>query len=112
MQHDLLSEMLEALFVIRGLIVQKTKLISDCNRLLKELLDGLLVESTENKWKFIRACISGLQSHRKESKHRTTLVINCLLCVPILFVHFMFILFLWKRAVLWLEMVMNTSINY
>ncbi|XP_042440937.1 auxin transport protein BIG-like [Zingiber officinale] len=80
MQHDLLSEMLEALFVIRGLIVQKTKLISDCNRLLKELLDGLLVESTENKWKFIRACISGLQSHRKESKHRTTLFILEQLC--------------------------------
>lgn len=101
MQHDLLSEMLEALFVIRGLIVQKTKLISDCNRLLKELLDGLLVESTENKWKFIRACISGLQSHRKESKHRTTLVINCLLSV--LFVYFLFILFLLKRALLWLR---------
>ncbi|RWW77221.1 hypothetical protein BHE74_00014631 [Ensete ventricosum] len=73
MQDELISEMLEALFVIRGLIVQKTKLISDCNRLLKELLDGLLLESTENKWKFIRACISGLQNHGRERKCRTSL---------------------------------------
>lgn len=74
MQDELVSEMLEALFVIRGLIVQKTKLISDCNRLLRELLDGLLLESTENKWKFIRACISGLQNHGRERKCRTLLV--------------------------------------
>ncbi|WOK95227.1 auxin transport protein BIG [Canna indica] len=80
MQDDLLSELLEALFVIRGLIVQKTKLISDCNRLLKELLDGLLLESTENKWKFIRACISGLQNHGQEKKHRTSLFILEQLC--------------------------------
>lgn len=80
MQDELVSEMLEALFVIRGLIVQKTKLISDCNRLLRELLDGLLLESTENKWKFIRACISGLQNHGRERKCRTLLFILEQLC--------------------------------
>lgn len=77
MRDELLSEVLESLLVIRGLVVQKTKLISDCNRLLKELLDGLLLESTENKKQFIRACISGLQNHGKERKGRTSLVWNC-----------------------------------
>lgn len=70
----MLSQVLESLLVIRGLIVQKTKLISDCNKLLKDLLDGLLVESRENKQQFIRACISGLQIHGKEKKGRTCLV--------------------------------------
>jgi len=77
MQHELLSQVLEALLVIRGLIVQKTKLISDCNRLLKDLLDSLLLESTGNKRQFIRACIAGLQNHAKEKKGRTSLVCNC-----------------------------------
>lgn len=74
MRDSLLSDVLEALIVIRGLIVQKTKLISDCNRLLKDLLDSLLHESSENKRQFIRACISGLQIHGKEKKERTCLV--------------------------------------
>lgn len=74
MRDNLLSEILEALIVIRGLIVQKTKLISDCNRLLKDLLDGLLLESSENKRQFIRACICGLQIHGEERKGRTSLV--------------------------------------
>lgn len=74
MRDNLLSELLEALIVIRGLIVQKTKLISDCNRLLKELLDSLLLESSENKRQFIRACIHGLQIHGDERKGRTCLV--------------------------------------
>jgi hypothetical protein len=74
MSDRLLSEVLEAFLVIRGLVVQKTKLINDCNRLLKDLLDSLLVESTENKRQFIRACISGLQKHVKEKKRRTSLV--------------------------------------
>ena len=74
MKDNLLSEILEALIVIRGLIVQKTKLISDCNRLLKDLLDSLLLENSENKRQFIRACISGLQIHGEERKGRTCLV--------------------------------------
>lgn len=74
MRDNLLSEILEALIVIRGLIVQKTKLISDCNRLLKDLLDSLLLESSENKRQFIRACINGLQIHGQERKGRTCLV--------------------------------------
>lgn len=74
MRDNLLSEILEALIVIRGLIVQKTKLISDCNRLLKDLLDSLLLESNENKRQFIRACICGLQIHGEEKKGRACLV--------------------------------------
>lgn len=54
--------------------MQKTKLISDCNKLLKDLLDSLLLESSENKRQFIRACISGLQTHGEERKGRTSLV--------------------------------------
>ncbi|KAL5095744.1 hypothetical protein RYX36_000071 [Vicia faba] len=80
MQKNLLSEILEALIVIRGLIVQKTKLISDCNRLLKDLLDSLLLESSENKRHFIRACINGLQIHGKERKGRACLFILEQLC--------------------------------
>ncbi|CBI16927.3 unnamed protein product, partial [Vitis vinifera] len=80
MRDNLLSEILEALIVIRGLIVQKTKLISDCNRLLKDLLDGLLLESSENKRQFIRACICGLQIHGEERKGRTSLFILEQLC--------------------------------
>ncbi|XP_068642658.1 auxin transport protein BIG [Aristolochia californica] len=80
MRDELLSEVLEALLVIRGLIVQKTKLIGDCNRLLKDLLDGLLLESSENKRHFIRACISGLQNHGEERKGRTSLFILEQLC--------------------------------
>lgn len=74
MRDNLLSEVLEALIVIRRLIVQKTKLISDCNRLLKDLLNSLLLESSENKRQFIRACICGLQIHREERKGQTNLV--------------------------------------
>lgn len=74
MQEKLLCQVLEAFIVIRGLIVQKTKLISDCNRLLKDLIDSLLLESNENKRQFIRACISGLQIHGEERKGRTSLV--------------------------------------
>ncbi|KAF7129240.1 hypothetical protein RHSIM_Rhsim10G0100000 [Rhododendron simsii] len=59
---------LEAFIIIGGLIVQKAKLISDCNRLLKDLLDGLLLDSNENKRQFIQACISGLQIHGEERK--------------------------------------------
>lgn len=80
MRDRLLSQVLEALLVIRGLIVQKTKLISDCNRLLRELLDSLLQESNENKRHFIRACVSGLQSHGRERKGRTSLFILEQLC--------------------------------
>ncbi|CAN6479149.1 unnamed protein product [Victoria cruziana] len=80
MHDDLLSQVLEALLVIRGLIIQKTKLISDCNRLLKDLLDGLLLESSENKRHFIRACISGLHNHGEERKGRTSLFILEQLC--------------------------------
>ncbi|PKU69107.1 auxin transport protein BIG [Dendrobium catenatum] len=80
MKDELLSQMLEALLVIRGLIVQKTKLISDCNKLLKDLLDGLMLESTGNKRKFIHACISGLQNHVKEKKGLTKLFILEQLC--------------------------------
>ncbi|XP_058115199.1 auxin transport protein BIG [Magnolia sinica] len=79
-RDELLSEVLEALLVIRGLIVQKTKLISDCNKLLKDLLDSLLLESSENKRHFIRACISGLQIHGEERKGRTSLFILEQLC--------------------------------
>ncbi|CAD5321836.1 unnamed protein product [Arabidopsis thaliana] len=80
MRDNLLSHVLEALIVIRGLIVQKTKLINDCNRLLKDLLDGLLLESSENKRQFIRACVSGLQTHAEENKGRTCLFILEQLC--------------------------------
>ncbi|XP_020522820.1 auxin transport protein BIG [Amborella trichopoda] len=80
MRDELLSQVLEALLVIRGLVVQKTKLISDCNRLLKDLLDSLLLESSENKRHFIRACISGLQIHGEERKGRTSLFILEQLC--------------------------------
>ncbi|KAL0540634.1 hypothetical protein IC582_020643 [Cucumis melo] len=80
MRDNLLSEVLEALIVIRGLVVQKTKLISDCNRLLKDLLDSLLLESNENKRQFIRACICGLQNHGEERKGRTCLFILEQLC--------------------------------
>ncbi|XP_057436189.1 auxin transport protein BIG isoform X2 [Lotus japonicus] len=80
MRDNLLSDILEALIVIRGLIVQKTKLISDCNRLLKDLLDSLLLESTENKQQFIRACINGLEIHGEERKGRTCLFILEQLC--------------------------------
>ncbi|KAG8056405.1 hypothetical protein GUJ93_ZPchr0002g24937 [Zizania palustris] len=80
MSDNLLSELLEAFLVIRGLVVQKTKLINDCNRFLKDLLDSLLVESTANKRQFIRACISGLQKHVKEKKRRTSLFILEQLC--------------------------------
>ncbi|KAJ0989688.1 hypothetical protein J5N97_008044 [Dioscorea zingiberensis] len=80
MRDELLSEILEAFLIIRGLIVQKTKLISDCNRLLKDLLDSLLLENTGNKRQFIRACISGLQNRGKERKGRTSLFILEQLC--------------------------------
>ncbi|KAK7266596.1 hypothetical protein RIF29_19245 [Crotalaria pallida] len=80
MRDDLLSEVLEALIVIRGLIVQKTKLISDCSQLLKDLLDSLLLESSANKRQFIRACINGLQIHGEERKGRTCLFILEQLC--------------------------------
>ncbi|XWS75634.1 hypothetical protein CRYUN_Cryun01aG0107800 [Craigia yunnanensis] len=80
MRDNLLSEVLEALIVIHGLIVQKTKLINDCNQLLKDLLDSLLLESSENKQQFIRACISGLQIHGEEKKGRTSLFILEQLC--------------------------------
>ncbi|XP_022939199.1 auxin transport protein BIG-like isoform X1 [Cucurbita moschata] len=80
MRDNLLSEVLEALIVIRGLVVQKTKLISDCNQLLKDLLDSLLLESNENKKQFIRACICGLQIHGAERKGRTCLFILEQLC--------------------------------
>lgn len=81
MRDELLSEVLEALLVIRGLIVQKTKLISDCNRLLKDLLDSLLLENSDNKRQFIRACISGLQIHGEERKGRTSLVWSFNSCI-------------------------------
>ncbi|KAK4765976.1 hypothetical protein SAY87_007618 [Trapa incisa] len=80
MQGNLFPELLEALIVISGLIVQKTKLISDCNRLLKELLDSLLLENSENKRQFIHACINGLQIHGEERKGRTCLFILEQLC--------------------------------
>ncbi|KAL9226491.1 hypothetical protein vseg_002298 [Gypsophila vaccaria] len=80
MRDNLLSEVLEALIVIRGLVVQKTKLISDCNKLLKDLLDSLLQESNENKRQFIRACICGLQIHGDEKKGQASLFILEQLC--------------------------------
>ncbi|CAH9092629.1 unnamed protein product [Cuscuta epithymum] len=80
MREHLLSEVLEALIVIKGLVVQKTKLINDCNKLLKDLLDSLLLERDENKRQFIQACISGLQIHGDESRGRTSLFILEQLC--------------------------------
>ncbi|KAI3784947.1 hypothetical protein L1987_44055 [Smallanthus sonchifolius] len=80
MREQLLSEVLEALIVIRGLIVQKTKLISDCSRLLKDLLDSLLLESDENKKHFIQACIGGLLTHGEDKRGRSNLFILEQLC--------------------------------
>ncbi|XP_074308362.1 auxin transport protein BIG [Silene latifolia] len=80
MRDNLLSEVLEALIVIRGLVVQKTKLISDCNMLLKDLLESLLQESDDNKRQFIKACICGLQIHGDEKKGQTSLFILEQLC--------------------------------
>ncbi|KAL6961117.1 RING-type E3 ubiquitin transferase [Sarracenia purpurea var. burkii] len=80
MREKLLSQVLEAFIIIRGLIVQKTKLISDCNRHLKDLLDSLLLESNENKRQFIKACINGLQIHGVERKGRASLFILEQLC--------------------------------
>lgn len=80
MRENLLSEVLEAFIIIRGLIVQKTKLINDCSKLLKDLIDSLLLESNENKRQFIRACINGLQIHGEERKGRTSLFILEQLC--------------------------------
>jgi hypothetical protein len=37
-------------------------------------LDSLLLESSENKRQFIKACINGLQIHGKERKGRACLV--------------------------------------
>lgn len=75
MKEDLLAQILHALLALRGLVVQKTKLTSDCGRLLRELLDSLLQESYENKRHFVRACTSGLQSNcQQEKKDRTSLV--------------------------------------
>lgn len=64
MKEELLAQVLEAFLAIRGLVVQKTKLIGDCGRLLRELLDSLLEESYDNKRHFIRACVSGLSRDR------------------------------------------------
>ncbi|KAL8471843.1 hypothetical protein ACS0TY_029181 [Phlomoides rotata] len=80
MKEQLLSDVLEALIVIRGLVVQKTKLISDCNKLLKDLLDSLLLESNQNKRQFIQACIGGLQTHGEDRKGRTSMFILEQLC--------------------------------
>lgn len=80
MKDGLLSQVLEALLVVRGLVVQKTKLIGDCSRLLRDLLDSLLQESFENKRHFIRACIAGLQTHGRIKKDRTLVFILELLC--------------------------------
>ncbi|CAI9109909.1 OLC1v1009837C1 [Oldenlandia corymbosa var. corymbosa] len=80
MREQFLAKLLEALIVIRGLIVQKTKLICDCNRLLKDLLDSLLLESEENKRHFIQACMHGLQIHGEERKGRNSMFILEQLC--------------------------------
>ncbi|XP_047314774.1 auxin transport protein BIG [Impatiens glandulifera] len=80
MRDKLLSGVLEAFIVIRGLVVQKTKLISDSNLLLKNLLDGLTLESDGNKKQFIQACVSGLQTHGENGKERTSLFILEQLC--------------------------------
>ncbi|KAL2641590.1 hypothetical protein R1flu_009177 [Riccia fluitans] len=80
MKENLLAQILEALLALRGLVVQKTKLTGDCGRLLRELLDGLLEESYENKRHFIHACIVGLQSHSLEKKDRSSVFILEQLC--------------------------------
>nr|GEU79923.1 auxin transport protein BIG [Tanacetum cinerariifolium] len=73
MREQLLFEVLEALIVIRGLIMQKTKLISDCRWLLKDLLDILLLENAKNKKRFIQACIGDHHIHG-EKRGRSNLV--------------------------------------
>jgi E3 ubiquitin-protein ligase UBR4 len=83
MKEELLAQVLEALLAIRGLVVQKTKLIGDCGRFLGELLDSFLQESYENKAHFIRACISGLQVHCRDKKGRTPVFILEQLCTII-----------------------------
>ncbi|GER49260.1 E3 ubiquitin-protein ligase UBR4 [Striga asiatica] len=80
MREKLLSDVLESLIVIRGLIVQKTKLICDCNRLLEDLLESLLLESNENKRQFIQACIGGLQVHGEDKKGHNSMFILEQLC--------------------------------
>lgn len=93
MKEELLAQVLEAFLAIRGLVVQKTKLIGDCGRLLRELLDSLLEESYDNKRHFIRACISGLSRDRNG---RTPVVqfsirrlqLCCVVCAARLFRHF------------------------
>ena len=81
MKDGLLSQVLESLLVVRSLVVQKTKLISDCGHLLKELLDGLLEESFENKRHFVYACITGLQAHVKTRKDGTLMVSVAIICL-------------------------------
>nr|GEW32529.1 auxin transport protein BIG [Tanacetum cinerariifolium] len=70
LREQFLSEVLEALIVIRGLIMQKTKLINDCKWILKDLLDSLLLKNAEKKH-FSQACIGGLQIHEEKSGRRS-----------------------------------------
>jgi E3 ubiquitin-protein ligase UBR4 len=63
MKDKFLSHVVEMLLVTRGLTVQKTKLKSDCNHLLREILDFNLKESDENKCHFVWACMFGLKIH-------------------------------------------------
>mgnify|MGYP007067628665 CR=1 FL=1 len=96
MKDGLLSQVLESLLVVRSLVVQKTKLISDCGHLLKELLDGLLEESFENKRHFVYACITGLQAHVKTRKDSTLMVsVAIFVCTHCsLFCHYLIMSFL------------------
>eukprot|EP00850_Spirogloea_muscicola_P019673 SM000196S05365 [mRNA] locus=s196:186709:205871:+ [translate_table: standard] len=71
LEQRLLPPILEALLSLKGLVVQKTKLTSDCMRLLQELLNKLLEQSPKSKADFIRACILDLQQH----SHRTSLYV-------------------------------------
>ena len=45
-------------FSVRNIVIQKTKLTTDCTDILKQLMDMLITESDSDKRSFISACLS------------------------------------------------------
>jgi len=62
--ETLLNDMLDNFLHVQSLIVQKTKLIDDCAKLLRATFASISSESEQDKRRFCMACVLALEKHR------------------------------------------------
>jgi E3 ubiquitin-protein ligase UBR4 len=70
-QWNLMEQILDSFLTLRGIIVQKNKLIDDSSKLMSDIMDKIKSDSEEDQKAFMVACIKSLDKHRDSNRIQT-----------------------------------------